>query len=89
MDEAVIKLKERDMLTDTVLSQSFIASCYRSALLKSSTKQVRSAFSTLLKDVHSTENEIDELMKAKGWCSEKPAEKSKVSEVKNKFCAKN
>ena len=89
MNEKEIKLKERDIMFDALMSQKFLTENYNCALLESQTPQVRSAVSAILSDEHEIENEIFELLLSRGWYETKDAEKSEISKMREKFLQKN
>lgn len=89
MNENNIKLKERDMMFDTLISQKFISQNYNISLSESSTPQVRSAFSAILTDENEIQNDVFNLILSRGWYELKDADKSEISKIKEKFIQKS
>lgn len=89
MNEKDIKIKEREIVLDALMSQKFMTEGYNCALLESNTKEMRSAFSAILSDEHEAQNEIFELLLSRGWYEIKDAEKSDIAKTKEKFIQKN
>lgn len=89
IDKADIMLSEKDMLTEAKISEKHLSSVCNGAIAEMTSANIKNAFLNILNDIHNTITELNEILNSKGWHTEKIAEKSKISEVKNMFSKKS
>ncbi len=78
-------MTEREMMTDSLLSQKVMAEAYNTYTDECSDTQLRNAFLSILNDEHDINSQIFEEMCARGWKKPKKAEQTEVLQVKQKF----
>lgn len=76
---------EREMMTDSLLSQRMMAEAYNTYTDECSGEQLRNAFLSILTDEHSISAQILEEMSARGWQKPKQAEQTEILQVKQRF----
>jgi len=78
-------LDEKDRLTDSLITQKYIASGYNLAALESANNQIMDAFSGILRDEHQIQHEIFNEMNSRGWYQPKAANPNDISQNINKW----
>lgn len=78
-------LDEKDRLTDSLITQKYIASGYNLAAAESANSQLMDAFIGILRDEHQIHHEIFNEMKNRGWYQPKAANMNDVSQNMNKW----
>ena len=77
--------KDKDILKDLLGTQKYITSNYNSALVESATPAVKTCFHSILEDEHELQQQIFNIMHAKGLYPTPSAEEKKVSEAKQTY----
>ncbi|MHB8986401.1 MAG: spore coat protein [Eubacteriales bacterium] len=78
-------LEEKDRLTDSLITQKYLANCYNSAAAESANTQLMDTFIGILRDEHHIQHEIFGEMANRGWYQPKVANMSDVSQNLNKW----
>lgn len=78
-------LDEKDRLTDSLITQKYIASGYNKAASESANSQLMDTFISILRDEHQIQHEIFSEMKNRGWYQPKMANMSDFSQHMNKW----
>jgi len=78
-------LDEKDRLTDSLVTQKYIASGYNLAAAEASNSQLMDTFVGILRDEHQIHHEIFNEMKNRGWYQPKAANMNDISQHVNKW----
>lgn len=78
-------LEEKDRLTDSLITQKYIASGYNLAALESANSQIMDTFTGILRDEHQIQHEIFNEMHSRGWYQPKAANPNDLSQNINKW----
>lgn len=78
-------LEEKDRLTDSLITQKYIASGYNLAVTESANSQLMDAFMGILRDEHQIQHEIFNEMNSRGWYQPKTANMNDLSQNINKW----
>lgn len=78
-------LEEKDRLTDSLITQKYIASGYNTAATESANSQLMDAFIGILRDEHQIHHEIFNEMQHRGWYQPKTANMNDLSQNVNKW----
>ncbi|NLI13911.1 spore coat protein [Pelotomaculum propionicicum] len=78
-------LDEKDRLTDTLITQKYIATGYNTAALESANNQIMDAFSGILRDEQQIQHEIFTEMNSRGWYQPKAANPNDITQNINKW----
>ena len=79
------KMKDKDMLTDALATQKFIAGNYNQYAGECSTKRAKDKLMDILKEEHEIQFEIFEAMQKNGWYETTPAPQEKIKLAAQKF----
>lgn len=78
-------LDEKDRLTDSLITQKYIASGYNKAASESANSQLMDTFISIMRDEHQIQHEIFSEMKNRGWYQPKMANMSDLNQHMNKW----
>lgn len=78
---------DKEKITDLLMSEKYLASCYGSDLLEAATPEVVSCLKDLLGDTFSMQEQIFGEMNSRGWYPVAKAEDQKLNQTKMKFGA--
>lgn len=78
-------LDEKDRLTDSLITQKYIASGYNLAASEAANSQLMDTLIGILRDEHQIHHEIFNEMKARGWYQPKAANLNDISQNINKW----
>jgi hypothetical protein len=78
-------LDEKDRLTDSLITQKYIATGYNLAALESANNQMMDAFTGILRDEHQIQHEIFNEMNSRGWYQPKAANPNDISQNISKW----
>ena len=78
-------LDEKDRLTDSLITQKYIASGYNAAAAESANSQLMDTFIGILRDEHQIQFEIFNEMANRGWYTPKMANVSDLTQNMNKW----
>lgn len=76
---------DKEMLTDLLSSQKFLADGYNTFANECATPAVKSDFINLLSEEHQLQNEIFTEMQKRGWYPTEAADQTKVNQAKQKY----
>ncbi len=79
------QLSDKEILTDLLSHQKFIAGAYNTDLLESATPEVKRCFLGLLEDEHRIAESVFRAMNDRGLYPLEQAEEQKLSQTKMKF----
>lgn len=78
-------LNEKDRLTDSLITQKYIASGYNLAAAESANSQLMDAFIGILRDEHQIHHEIFNEMSNRGWYQPKAANMNDIGQHMTKW----
>ncbi|MBQ0011008.1 MAG: spore coat protein [Ruminococcus sp.] len=78
-------MNDRDVMENILLLEKGVIDLYLHGTVESSTPNVRGTFDTALSDSLTMQDDVYAKMTAKGWYQTKPAPKTEVDTVKQKF----
>ncbi|BAF60309.1 hypothetical protein PTH_2128 [Pelotomaculum thermopropionicum SI] len=78
-------LEEKDRLTDSLITQKYIASGYNMAAIESANNQLMDTFLSILRDEHQIQHEIFNEMRNRGWYQPKAASMNDISQNMSKW----
>lgn len=78
-------LDEKDRLTDSLVTQKYIASGYNLAAAEASNSQLMDTFVGILRDEHQIHHEFFNEMRNRGWYQPKAANMNDISQNVNKW----
>lgn len=80
-------MDDKNLMQNILLLEKGVCDLYMHGSIESSTKNVHQAFKTALNDSLNIQDTIYSKMSAKGWYQTEQVESSKISTVRQKFCA--
>ena len=80
-----IAFDQKQMLTDLLSSEKFLAGIYNSDVLESATPHMRSCFCGILSDEHKLGQELFEEMSNRGYYPVETAKEEKLHEAKQQY----
>lgn len=78
-------LDEKDRLTDSLITQKYIAGGYNLAATESANSQLLDAFIGILRDEHQIHHDIFNEMSSRGWYQPKAANMNDISQNMSKW----
>ena len=78
---------DKEQITDLLMSEKYLTSCYNSNLLEAATPEVIGCLKELLNDTHAMQEQLFCEMNSRGWYPVTKAEDQKLNQTKMKYSA--
>lgn len=76
---------DKDMMTDLLSSQKFIAEGYNTFANECATPAVKTDFMNILKEEHQIQSDVFAEMQKRGWYPTEAADQNKINQAKQKY----